>query len=63
MKIQHYIKYNIMNKLNESEISISKKEYIEPNIEVINLTNTPILADSTRSCSHYGCVCYEYGDY
>ena len=52
-----------MNKLNESEISISKKEYIEPNIEVINLTNTPILADSTRSCSHYGCVCYEYGDY
>lgn len=46
-----------MNKSN-----VTKENYVEPVLDVVNLSNTPILADSTRSCGEYGTVCYRYDD-
>lgn len=51
-----------MNEMNNMNASIKHEDYVEPILEVVNLSDAPILADSTRGCGSYGSVCYRWDD-
>lgn len=43
----------------DTENTIDKIEFIEPEIKIINLTGMPITADSSVCCSFRGTVGYD----